>query len=98
MEQSKLIKVEVAYATPDRQYLVAIQVPENSTIETVIQASGVLSEFPDINLRQQKIGIFSKPRTLSDCVKAGDRIEIYRPLIIDPKEARRAKAKSRKKT
>lgn len=98
MEKNKLIQVEVAYATPNRHYLEAIQVPTNSTIISVIEHSGVLTTFPEINLQTQKVGIFSKSCALTDVVKEGDRIEIYRPLLIDPKEARRTKAKARKKS
>ena len=86
-------KIEVAYARPDKQIILTVEVEEQSTIETAIQRSGILTAFPEINLAKQSVGVFSKPRSLSDLVEEGDRIEIYRPLIIDPKEARRAKAK-----
>jgi putative ubiquitin-RnfH superfamily antitoxin RatB of RatAB toxin-antitoxin module len=86
------IKVEVVYAEPARQCLIAVEVEAGSTLETAIRESKILDIFPDIDLKTQKVGVFSKPRLLSDEVKKGDRIEIYRPLVIDPKEARRVKA------
>jgi putative ubiquitin-RnfH superfamily antitoxin RatB of RatAB toxin-antitoxin module len=86
------IKVEVAYATPDSQRIFTVNVPVGSTIETAIDRSGVLDVFPEIDLLKQKVGIFSQPKKLSDIVFSGDRIEIYRPLTIDPKEARRKRA------
>ena len=87
------ITVEVAYATPEQQQIFVVQVLEGSSIETAIDRSGVLEMFPEIDLLQQKVGVFSKPRKLSDVVRAGERIEIYRPLLIDPKEARRKRAR-----
>ena len=86
------INVEVAYARVSEQKIIALQVEEGSTVLSVIQQSGVLALFPEIDLRKQKVGVFSKARDLSDVVKAGERVEIYRGLTIDPKEARRAKA------
>ncbi len=85
----KQIKVEVAYATPSSQRIFTVWVVEGSTIETAIDRSGVLEVFPEIDLFKQKVGIFSQQKKLSDSVKEGDRIEIYRGLLIDPKEARR---------
>lgn len=89
--------VEVAFATSTKQIIVSVMVGKNSTILEVIQQSGILTLFPEIDLTQAKIGIFSNPCQLTDPIKAGDRVEIYRPLRIDPKEARRAKAKKRLK-
>ncbi len=85
--------VEVAYARPNQQWIVQVQVEEGCTIHTAIVCSGILQQCPEIDLTKQKVGIFSKPHQLTDKVNEGDRIEIYRPLVIDPKEARRAKAK-----
>lgn len=90
------ITVEVAYATPEKQQIFVVQVPEGSSIETAIDRSGVLEVFPEIDLLQQKVGVFGKRRNLSDIVRAGERIEIYRPLLIDPKEARRKRAEQKK--
>lgn len=87
------ITVEVAYAAPDKQYLKSLSVPSNSTIAAVIQLSDVLIAFPEIDLNKQKVGIFGKLKQLTDPVKAFDRIEIYRPLLIDPKEARKKRSR-----
>ncbi len=89
----KEITVEVAYALEDQQKILVVTVAENSTLETAIDRSGVLEIFTDIDLTQQKVGVFGKIKKLADCVQEGDRIEIYRKLVIDPKEARRARAK-----
>ena len=90
------ILVEVAYARVDVQRILSVELEAGSTVETAIKTSGILNIFPEIDLQKQKIGIFGKLCQLSDVVHDGDRIEIYRPLIIDPKEARRAKAKLKK--
>ncbi len=94
MAMNKMIRVEVVYAGTQRQQLMALEVEEGSTIEMAIQQSGILMLFPEIDLSKQKTGVFSKQRKLFDVVQANDRIEIYRPLIIEPKEARRKKAKN----
>jgi putative ubiquitin-RnfH superfamily antitoxin RatB of RatAB toxin-antitoxin module len=86
------ISVEVVYALPDKQYLRSITVDEGATVEQAIKASGLLSLRKDIDLNSNKVGIFSRPVKLGDAVQDGDRIEIYRPLIADPKELRRQRA------
>lgn len=96
MVQNNKIKIEVAYATPEKQYLLALEVMVGTTIEEAIQQSGILTMVPAIDLSKQAVGVFGKKRKLSDVVGLHDRIEIYRPLSIDPKEARRAKARLRK--
>lgn len=97
MVGSNMIKIEVAYALPHQQQIIALEVAPGTTILEAIQQSGVLMQFPDIDLAKQKVGVFSKARALSDTVEQGDRIEFYRPLTIDPKDARRAKAKQKKR-
>ena len=92
------IAVEVAYALPQKQYLYRIALPAGSTVEQGIQASGILSVRTDIDLAKNKVGIYSRSVKLTDELQDGDRIEIYRPLIADPKELRRQRAeKSAKK-
>lgn len=86
------ISIEVAYALPDKQYLQKVQVAAGSTVEQAIVASGLLTLRPEIDLKQNKVGIFSRAVKLQDTVEAGDRVEIYRPLIADPKELRRLRA------
>ncbi|BAT36076.1 RnfH family protein [Escherichia albertii] len=86
------IAVEVAYALPERQYLQRVKLQEGATVEEAIRASGLLELRTDIDLAKNKVGIYSRPAKLSDIVHDGDRVEIYRPLIADPKELRRQRA------
>ena len=86
------INIEIAYALPERYYLKSFQVDEGITVQTAITQSGILSQFPAIDLSTNKIGIFSRPIKLTSVLKEGDRIEIYRPLLADPKEIRRKRA------
>ena len=95
VETKETIWVEVAYALPDCQTLLKIQVRAGSTLETAIRASGILDRYPEIALTDERVGIFGKPLRLTDPVKDGDRIEIYRPLNIDPMAARRIRAQKR---
>jgi len=93
---SDQIMVEVAYALPDRQSLMTLSVSPGSTVQQVIERSGILQQFAEIDLAVQKVGIWSRPVKLGDAVKGGDRIEIYRPLIADPKDLRRRRAEKAK--
>ncbi|MDR7344808.1 putative ubiquitin-RnfH superfamily antitoxin RatB of RatAB toxin-antitoxin module [Pantoea alhagi] len=86
------ITVEVVYALPEKQYVRQVTLAEGSSVEEVIRASGLLELRHDIDLTQNKIGIYSRPVKLQDEVNDGDRVEIYRPLIADPKELRRQRA------
>lgn len=86
------IRVEVAYALPEKQYLQRVTLNEGATVEEAINASGLLELRSDIDLAKNKVGIFSRPAKLADAVRDGDRVEIYRPLIADPKELRRKRA------
>mgnify|MGYP003259027465 FL=1 len=86
------IRVEVAYALPEKQYLQRVTLSEGATVEEAINASGLLELRSDIDLAKNKVGIFSRPARLADAVQDGDRVEIYRPLIADPKELRRKRA------
>jgi putative ubiquitin-RnfH superfamily antitoxin RatB of RatAB toxin-antitoxin module len=87
-----LIDVEVAYATPEQQVIVALKIPEGATVEQAIDASGLLNYFPEIVWADIKVGIFGSVCKLNQSVRQADRVEIYRPLIHDPKEARRQRA------
>jgi putative ubiquitin-RnfH superfamily antitoxin RatB of RatAB toxin-antitoxin module len=89
------IAVEVAYALPQKQYLQRVTLDEGATIEQAIQASGLLTLRDDIDLAKNKVGIYSRPAKLDDVVHDGDRVEIYRPLIADPKELRRQRAQQK---
>jgi len=91
------VLVEVAYARPDTQVILSVDVaPETTAIEAV-KASGVLSRFPEIDLEKQKLGIFGKVVPKDKVLAEFDRVEIYRPLIADPKTARRKRAAKDKK-
>ncbi|HHR5880468.1 TPA: RnfH family protein [Providencia alcalifaciens] len=90
------INIEVTYALPEKQFLLSVKVAEGTTIEEAIIASGILTLRSDIDLKKNKVGIYSRPTKLGDVVQEGDRIEIYRPLIADPKELRRKRAEKSK--
>ncbi len=92
------ISVEVIYALPDVQPLLRVQLLEGATVEDAIRASGVLDAHPEIDLAKNKVGIFSKLVKLDEKVRDRDRVEIYRPLIADPKEVRRKRAEEGKVT
>jgi putative ubiquitin-RnfH superfamily antitoxin RatB of RatAB toxin-antitoxin module len=87
-----LIAIEVAYANPEQQVLVALNMPLGTTVEQAIQASGLPSRFPEIAASDLKVGIFGSVCKLDRPLIEADRVEIYRPLIHDPKEARRQRA------
>jgi putative ubiquitin-RnfH superfamily antitoxin RatB of RatAB toxin-antitoxin module len=84
--------IEIAYAKPQQQCLLSLEVPAEATAQQAIEQSGILEQFPEIDLNINRVGIFSKPCKLDQILQAGDRIEIYRPLIADPKEARKSRA------
>jgi len=87
-----LIDVEVAYATPEQQVIVTLTLPEGATVEQAIDASDLLNRFPEIDRADIKAGIFGSICKLDQPLKQSDRVEIYRPLLHDPKEARRQRA------
>ncbi|MDQ7017424.1 MAG: RnfH family protein [Gammaproteobacteria bacterium] len=87
-----MIKVEVAYARPDEQIILQFEIEKGSTVEQVLQASGIFERFPEIDTEKAKVGIFGKLCKRDVMPKAGDRIEIYRPLIADPKAVRKKRA------
>ncbi|PJG86290.1 RnfH family protein [Conservatibacter flavescens] len=86
------INIEIAYAFPHKYYLKAFKVEEGTTIQSAILQSNILQQYTEIDLRENKVGIFSRPAKLTDVLSDGDRIEIYRPLLADPKEIRRKRA------
>ena len=92
MNADKLITVEVAYALPERQAIVELQVEEGTTALDAARRSGITDRFEGIDLDNDKLGIFGKAVAPSQVLRAGDRVEIYRPLIADPKEVRKARA------
>ena len=92
---AEMLQVYVCYATACEEFLRPMQVAPGSTIGQAIEMSGVLEAYPDINLTTQPVGIYAKKKTLDTVLRERDRIEIYRPLVADPKETRRARAKKR---
>ena len=86
------IRVQVSYAMPDRQILRELTMPEGATLEEAIRASGILQEEPEIDLNNHRVGVFGKLKPLDTVLRENDRVEIYRPLIADPKESRRQRA------
>ncbi|WP_118985424.1 RnfH family protein [Photorhabdus sp. CRCIA-P01] len=90
------INVEVVYALPDHQYLRTVKLSQGATVEQAIVASGLLALRNDIDLQKNKVGVYSRPVKLTDILEEGDRVEIYRPLLADPKEMRRKRAERAK--
>lgn len=84
--------VEIAYALPHEQLIVPIKASEGITAEQAIKVSGILQKFPEIDLSINKIGVFGKAAKLDAPLRHLDRVEIYRPLIADPKEVRKQRA------
>lgn len=85
--------VEVVYAHPEGAALAQVEVEPGMTVRGAIERSGLLRQFPEIDLSRQRVGVFGRLGTLEDAVAPGERIEIYRPLLIDPKELRRRRAR-----
>jgi hypothetical protein len=86
------IHVQVAYALPDRQDIVTIELPEGASAQQAVEASGLLQKHPEIDLARNKLGIFAKLVKADQVLRDRDRVEIYRALIADPKEVRRQRA------
>lgn len=86
------MRIEVVYARPERQVLLDLEVEPGTTIGQAILASGLLRQFPEIDLAQNKVGIFGSVRKLDHILREHERVEIYRPLVADPMEARRKRA------
>jgi len=92
MDRQSEITVEIAYALPAEQLIVPVKVQLGTTAEQAILSSGILKKFPEIDLAVNKIGIFGKLTKLDTALRHLDRVEIYRPLIADPKEVRKQRA------
>ena len=92
------IKVEVSFARPDTQVIIPLKVEKGATIEDAICQSNIMETFPEIDLAVNKVGIFGKLGKLENTLREGDRVEIYRKLIADPKEVRRKRAAEGKET
>lgn len=97
MANAKMIRVEVAYARPGEQVIIPVEVPEDATLKQALLLSRIQERFPEIDLDTAKVGIFGKHSTLAGQLRAGDRMEIYRPLIADPKLVRKQRAAAAKR-
>ena len=86
------LHIEVVYATPAHQAVKSVRLPAGSRVAAAITASGLLAEFPEIDLGVNRVGVYAEPVELDTVLEDGDRVEIYRPLLADPKEARRRRA------
>jgi len=97
MENADLISIEVAYAKPEEQVILKLAVAPDTTIQQAIEQSGILERFPEIDPGKLKAGIFGKLKKLTQTLQQGDRLEIYRPLIADPKLVRKERAAAGKR-
>lgn len=86
-------RVEVVYATPAAQRRYAVDLPPGGTVRAAIERSGVLRDHPHIDLVRDRVGVYGKLVALEDVLEEGDRVEILRPLVADPKAARRQRAR-----
>ncbi len=93
---SEQLNVEVAYALPMHETLLVVKCNSGLTVEEIIKESGILARHPELDLATNKVGIYAKPVSLKTAVTKNCRIEIYRPLIADPKEIRRQRAEKAK--
>lgn len=88
----EMLNIEVCYALPEKQLLIKVKLPQGSTLQQALEASGVLLKHPEIDLKKNKFGVFAKLSKVDTVLRDRDRIEIYRPLIADPKEVRKQRA------
>jgi uncharacterized protein len=89
---AEMISIEVCYAQRDQQALVNVKLPQGATLQQALEASGLLEKHPEIDLKKNKFGIFAKLSKVDALLRDHDRVEIYRPLIADPKEVRKQRA------
>ncbi len=87
-----LIQIEVCYPLATKQEVVSLKVPAGTTVQAAIEASGLLAKYPEIDLKKNKLGIWNKLAKVDAVLRDKDRVEIYRPLIADPKEVRKQRA------
>jgi len=92
-----MIEVEVAYATPEKQEIVVVSLAAGANAAEAISASGLRRKFPELGMGELAVGLFAKPCQMDQVLASGDRVEIYRPLLNDPKDARRQRAKTNKR-
>lgn len=92
MAESAQLQVFVSYALPQQEFIRELRVAPGTTVAQAIEQSGVLTSFPDIDLATHPVGIYARKKTLDTVLRERDRVEIYRPLVADPKESRRKRA------
>lgn len=92
MAEPESLSIEIAYALPQRQELVHVQLPTGSIVHQAIEASGLMQKYAEIDLKKNKVGVFGKLTKLDAPLRNRDRVEIYRPLLADPKEVRKKRA------
>ena len=95
-KMAESLSIEIAYALPQKQELVQLKLPAGSTVQQAIEASGLKQKHPEIDLAKNKVGVFGKLSKLDAPLRDRDRVEIYRPLIADPKEVRKKRAEEGK--
>lgn len=95
MDNTEKYFIEVTYALPEEQVLISLDVEPGTTVEQAVKLSGILEKFFDIDLTKNKLGIFGKVIKADQVLRDKDRVEIYRPLIADPKESRRKRAEKK---
>lgn len=89
---AEVLNIEVCYALADKQEIVRLRLPEGATLGQALEASGLLAKYQDIDLKKNKFGIYAKLSKTDAMLRDHDRVEIYRPLIADPKEVRKQRA------
>lgn len=94
---SARLSIEVCYALANEQALIAVDLPEGATLQQALDASGILQRFPRIDLTTQKVGVFGKVKALDAVLADHDRVEIYRPLLVDPKLSRQRRVEKTRK-
>ena len=96
-KDTETMHVEVIFALPDEQAVLDVELPGQATVDDAIRQSKIMEKYPEIDLEVNKTGVFGKPVKRDTVLHPGDRVEIYRPLIADPKEMRKQRAKGRRK-
>src|SRR5471030_2200376 len=91
------LSIEVCYTLPNEQTLIAVELPEGATLQQALDASGMLQRYPGIDLATQKVGVFGKLKALDAVLADHDRVEIYRPLLVDPKLSRQRRVEKTRK-
>ena len=86
------MRVEVVFALPDRQWLETVSAEDGASVADALRLSGIEERFPDVSFDELQVGIWGKPVERTQALRDGDRVEVYRPLEMDPREARRLKA------